>query len=160
MRLWRLTTKRYAETAFSGIGNAKVGSRWVPAGLPAVYTSEHPATAILENLVHMEPVHFSTRYVFITADMPDEASVETVDISDLPSDWRTRYEDPELQSVGETWFRDAQSAFLIVPSAVVPEERNIIINPTHRDFFTLVIHPPQDFEFDRRLHPLPITHRL
>lgn len=101
----------------------------------------------------MEPAHFRNRYVFITADMPDEARVETLDIRDLPDDWRTRYEDSELQSIGEAWFRDVRSAFLIVPSAVVPDEHNIIINPTHRDFCTLVVHPPQDFEFDRRLYP-------
>lgn len=156
MRLWRLTARRHAATAFSGLGNQRVGSRWVPAGLPAVYTSEHAATAILENLVHMEPEHFGRRYVLIAADLSDETSMETLEVGQLPADWQTRYEDEALQSIGEDWFRRGASAFLIVPSAIVPEERNIIVNPTHPDFATLVIHPPRDYFFDERLYPWPM----
>lgn len=133
MRVWRLTAKRHASTAFDGIGNQKVGSRWVPAGCAAVYTSEHAATAILENLVHMEPKHFGHRYVLIAADIPDDARMETLNVQDLPDDWQTRDEDSALRSLGKTWLDRANSAFLIVPSAIIPEERNIIVNPKHPD---------------------------
>lgn len=153
MRVWRLTAKRHAATAFDGIGNQKVGSRWVPAGLAAVYTSEHAATAILENLVHMEPEHFGRRYALIAADIPDDAKVETLDIQDLPKDWQNRYEDAALRAIGKAWLERASSAFLIAPSAIIPEERNIIVNPKHPDFERLLIHPPRDFDFDARLHP-------
>ena len=147
MRVWRLTSRRHAETAFSGIGNQKVGSRWVPAGLPAVYTSEHAATAVLEILVHMGPEHFRERHVLITAEIPDDVRIETLDIKSLPTDWRRRYEDADLQAHGEAWIARAASAFLIVPSAVIPEERNVIINPLHPDFTRMVVHSPPGFPF-------------
>lgn len=153
MRVWRLTAERHAATAFSGIGNQKVGSRWVPPGLLAVYTSEHAATTVLENLVHMDPIHFGNRYVLIGADIPDEATTESLDIESLPSEWQELYEDPVLQQIGEDWIRRMETAFLIVPSAVVPQERNIIINPLHPDFHTIVFHPQQPFRFDSRLNP-------
>jgi RES domain-containing protein len=151
MHVWRLTSRRHAAAAFSGIGNQKAGSRWVPLGLCAVYTSEHAATAVLEALVHMDPFHFSNRHLLIPADIPDEMRMETIDIARLPSDWPTRYEDPLLQQIGEDWIRRAETAFLIVPCAVVPEERNIIVNPQHSDFHSVGILPPREFHFDARL---------
>ncbi len=153
MRVWRLTAERHATTAFSGIGNQKVGSRWVPPGLLAVYTSEHASTTVLENLVHMDPIHFGHRYVLIGADIPDQARTESVDIASLPGKWQELYEDPGLQQIGEDWIRRMETAFLLVPTAVVPQERNIIINPLHPDFHSIVFHPQQLFRFDSRLNP-------
>lgn len=151
MRVWRLTTRKYATTAFSGIGNRKVGSRWVPPGLLAVYTSEHISTAVLENLVHMDPGHFGTNHVLIAVDIPDDISMDELELTALPDDWRTRYEDDQLQQVGQDWVERASSAVLIVPSAVVPQERNIILNPLHPDFEQIAIHDPESFIFDLRL---------
>lgn len=138
-------------TAFSGIGNRKVGSRWVPEGLLAVYTSEHLSTAVLESLVHMEPNHFSNNFVSIRAEIPDTIAIDEVDLEALPDDWQDRYEDAQLQQVGEEWIARGSSAVLIVPSAVVPQERNIIINPQHEDFSSIIIHDPEAFSFDGRL---------
>lgn len=152
MRVWRLTTKRYASTAFSGIGNRKVGSRWVPSGELAVYTSEHVATAVLENLVHMEPNHFRNNHVIITADIPNELPMDEISADSLPENWQTLYEDEELQQAGKDWLDSGESAFLVVPSAVVPQERNVIINPQHPDFAYVTIGKPEPFTFDGRLN--------
>ncbi|MEN8180082.1 MAG: RES family NAD+ phosphorylase [Pseudomonadota bacterium] len=151
MRVWRLIARPHAATAFSGIGNKKAGSRWVPEGELAVYTSEHPSTAVLENLVHMEPSHFQNNYVLISADIPDELAMDVVSIESLEPDWQIRYEDEELQQVGKDWIERGESAVLIVPSAVMPQERNLILNPLHPDFAKIVIHEPEDFRFDGRL---------
>ncbi len=151
MRVWRLIAKPHAATAFSGIGNKKAGSRWVPEGELAVYTSEHPSTTVLENLVHMDPSHFLNNYVLIAADIPDELSMDIVSVESLEPDWQTRYEDEALQQVGKDWIDRGESAVLIVPSAVMPQERNLILNPSHPDFTKIVIHEPGDFRFDGRL---------
>jgi len=82
-----------------------------------------------------------------------DVQVEIQDIQELPSDWQTRHEDAALRSIGKAWLDRADSAFLSVPSAIIPEERNIIVNPNHPDFQRLVIHLPRDFDFDMRLHP-------
>lgn len=151
MQVWRLTTRKYATTAFSGIGNRKVGSRWVPEGLLAVYTSEYLSTAVLEMLVHIDPNHFSNNFVSIKAEIPDTISMDEVSLADLPGDWQSRFEDSELQQVGAEWIARGSSAVLIVPSAVVPQERNIIINPQHEDFDKIIISPVESYIFDTRL---------
>lgn len=153
MRVWRLTTKRFADTAFTGIGNRRAGSRWVPEGLLAVYASEHLSTAVLETLVHMDPSHFGDNHVIIAADIPDDLPMDVVNLESLESNWQHRYEDAELQQVGKDWIERGECAVLIVPSAVVPHERNSILNPDHQDFAKIRIHPPEPFTFDGRLNP-------
>jgi RES domain-containing protein len=148
---WRLTQKKFASTAFSGIGNRKFGSRWVPVGELAVYTSENASTAVLETLVHMEPAHFKNNHVLIQIDIPDDISMDEVQLEDLPADWKTLYEDADLQQVGKNWIDVGTSAVLIVPSAVGFGERNFILNPEHPDFSEITIGDPQDFTFDGRL---------
>ena len=151
MRVWRLIARQHAATAFSGIGNKKAGSRWVPEGELAVYTSEHASTAVLENLVHMDPSHFQNNYVLIAADIPPELAMDIVSVESLAHDWQTRYEDEALQQVGKDWIDRGESAVLIVPSAVMPQEYNQILNPLHPDFAKIVIYEPEDFKFDGRL---------
>lgn len=151
MRAWRLIARAHAATAFSGIGNKKAGSRWVPEGELAVYTSEHASTAVLENLVHMDPSHFRNNYVLIAADIPDALAMDVVSVESLAPDWQTRYEDEALQQVGKDWIDRGESAVLIVPSAVMPQEQNQLLNPLHPDFAKIVIDEPEDFRFDGRL---------
>lgn len=151
MRLWRITMARHGATAFSGIGSRNAGGRWTPPGRLAVYTAEHTSTAILEMLVHMDPAHFGRNFVLIAADLPDDLSIDVVTEADLPSDWRTRYEDDELQQVGADWLDRAQSVGLVVPSAVAPAESNIILNPEHPEFAAVTIHDPEPYLFDPRL---------
>ncbi|WP_090249991.1 RES family NAD+ phosphorylase [Ectothiorhodospira marina] len=151
MQVWRLTTSRHAKTAFSGMGNRKVGSRWVPEGLLAVYTSENLSTAVLETLVHINPNHFSSHFVCIRAEIPEPIPMDEVSLADLPEDWRSRFEDRELQQVGAEWIERGSSAILIVPSAVVPQERNIIINPRHEDFAKITVGAAEPYLFDTRL---------
>ena len=151
MRVWRLIARRHASTAFSGIGNKKAGSRWVPEGELAVYTSEHASTAILENLVHMDPSHFQNNYVLIAVDIPDELAMDIVSLESLEPDWQSRYEYDTLQQVGKDWIERGESAVLSVPSALMPQERNLILNPLHPDFAKIIIHEPVDFKFDKRL---------
>ncbi|MCU7916797.1 MAG: RES family NAD+ phosphorylase [Candidatus Thiodiazotropha sp. (ex Epidulcina cf. delphinae)] len=153
MRVWRLCTKRHADTAFSGIGNRKVGSRWVPAGYLAVYASERISLAVLETLVPIDPRHFRNNFVLLPADIPDALTLEGVEIDSLPDHWRDAYEDSHLQAVGRDWIERGDSAVLVVPSAVVPEERNFILNPQHPDFVKIEIGDAEPFAFDGRLVP-------
>ncbi|MCG7868785.1 MAG: RES family NAD+ phosphorylase [Candidatus Thiodiazotropha taylori] len=151
MRVWRLTTKRHTNTAFSGIGNRKAGSRWVPSGYSAVYTSTHLSLAVLETLVHIDPFHLKNNFVVLQAEISEEIDIETLQPDTLPDDWQDGYEDPRLQAIGQDWIERASSAVLIVPSAIVPVERNIIINPLHSDFKHIKISDPAPFRFDGRL---------
>jgi len=148
MQVWRITTENYADTAFSGIGNKKVGSRWVPEGMLAIYTSESISLAVLENLVHFEQRHFGENHVLIAVTIPDDSHVN---IDSLPDNWRSLYEDSILQEIGQDWINNGDSAILIVPSAVVPREKNYILNPLHVDFGEIITLNPEPLVIDTRL---------
>jgi RES domain-containing protein len=81
----------------------------------------------------------------------DESLVESLPSSSLPTGWR---QEPPLlttQDVGNTWIREARSVVLAVPSVLIPEERNYLLNPAHPDFPKIAIGEATDFTFDPRL---------
>ena len=149
MRVYRLTASRYADTAFSGEGARRVGGRWTPVGYPVVHTSSSIALAVLETLVHVDasvmPVHR-----VIAVDVPESIPVTTITVADLPNDWRRTPPPSRLRELGKAWLDAGEVALMRVPSVIVPEEPNYLINPRHADFSRLAIHPPAPFETDRR----------
>lgn len=151
MKVWRLTSARYADSAFDGEGARLYGGRWNLEGDAVVYTAEHLSLAILEQLVHLRPQRQLAERVMIPADIPEKLAVRTLETDDLPGDWRTVEGHRRLKELGREWIDSAQSAVLSVPSAVVPRERNIVLNPNHPDFEHVDIHQPLPFEFDPRL---------
>lgn len=147
---WRIVKSRYATRAFDGEGARLHGGRWTRRGTPAVYTAEHVSLAILEILVHLRDARFLSAYSLAAAHL-DDSQVERLAAAELPPSWRRFPPPPELQAVGERWFRSGASVALEVPSAVVPEERNYLLNPLHPDFASLRIDPPSPYELDLRL---------
>jgi RES domain-containing protein len=146
---WRIASAAHA--TFHGEGARRYGSRWTPRGLPAVFTSATLSLAALERFVNtaadLEPVDLVTIAVDIEATVP----IETVTVADLPADWRKYPAPPTLAMIGERWLRVSKSVVLSVPSVVIPDERNFVLNPTHGDFARLVINPFEPFSFDPRM---------
>jgi RES domain-containing protein len=106
--------------------------------------------AALELFVHVDVDIVPPDLVAIPADLPDRMSSDTVKIESLPRDWR-RYPAPEaLQDIGTAWAAKGSAAVLAVPSAVIPEERNYLLNPAHRDFKLIRLGRPLPFDFDPR----------
>ena len=77
--------------------------------------------------------------------------ITTIKQSDLPSNWRVSPAPSELQEIGDDWLNKLKSAILAVPSVIIPEEKNYLLNPAHRDFPSLRMTKPIKFEFDGRL---------
>jgi RES domain-containing protein len=149
MRVWRLC--RRAHTAFDGEGARLAGGRWNRRGTPVVYVSQSLSLAALELLVHADAALLPDDLVAIPAEIPDALKIESVDASDLPRDWR-RYPAPEsLAERGTAWARAARSPALSVPSALVPNERNFLLNPAHPDFGKIRAGKPERFALDGRL---------
>jgi RES domain-containing protein len=116
-----------------------------------VYTSGSLSLAALELFVHVDIDIVPTDLVAIPADVPDSLTIDTVKIGSLPKDWR-RYPAPEaLKDIGTTWVAKGSTAILTVPSAVIPEEQNYLLNPAHRDFRRIRIHKATPFQFDPRM---------
>lgn len=151
MRVHRLSGPRWADSAFEGEGARLNGSRWVPRGHAAVYTSDSVSLAVLEMLSHMQVKHIQHLFVRFEVDIPDELIREEVVLPDLPKDWVRRQNDPYLQNVGVDWLRRGESLALVVPSAIVPMQSNVLINPHHPDFVQIHIGEPTPFEMDPRL---------
>lgn len=151
MLLWRLTHDRFRDTAFTGEGTLAAGSRWIPAGHRAVYASSSLALCVLELLVHVEVRHIGDHFTAIRIDVPDELAYERVETDALPADWRGTRDWKPLQAIGLDWLQTGRACLLQVPSAVVPQESNYLLNPAHPDFHRLVIGPPEPYRFDPRL---------
>ena len=149
MRVWRVVAAGHE--AFDGEGARRLGSRWVPKGRLAVYTSATLSLAALELFVHTDPDLMPANLQAIPADIPDDVAVHEIVLSDLPANWRDIPAPAELQEWGRSWIVERKTAILSVPSVVIPTERNYVINPRHTSFRRIHVGEPQDFSFDPRM---------
>jgi RES domain-containing protein len=146
---WRIVPEARAHDAFIGEGAKLYGGRWNSPGVAVVYGSQHKSLAALELLVHRDP-RKPNRFKTFFFQFP-ESLVEAVLLRDLPKDWRQEPPPPSTQQIGDAWVRESRSAVLAVPSIIIPEELNYLLNPAHSDFKKVTIGKPQDFAFDARL---------
>ena len=149
-RVWRIVKEKYAEAAFSGEGARRAGGRFNRPGTPVVYTSESLALAQLEILVNLPTDRLLASYVAFWAELPDRW-VATLDREELPEGWRDAPAPTSVRELGERWIESRRSLALRVPSAVVPAEDNVLINPRHPAFEEVETHGPVDPEIDDRL---------
>ena len=149
MRVYRICKKAHA--AFDGEGARLHGGRWNRRGTAVIYASESLSLAALELLVHAEPSLLPADLVSVIADVPESVSIESVAARELPRDWR-RYPAPEaLADRGTEWAKSGRTAVLAVPSALIPRERNFLLNPAHPDFRKIRPQTPEPFALDARL---------
>jgi RES domain-containing protein len=146
---WRITKRNRTRTAFTGNGARKYGGRWNSPGTAVVYTAQSQSLAALEVLVHLDSPELLHKYVFIGVEL-DESRLSEVPHSRLPRNWQADPPSAELRRIGDQWAADAMSAVLRVPSALVPNESNFLLNPVHPDFEKLSIGKPVSFQFDPR----------
>jgi RES domain-containing protein len=149
IQAWRIVKEKYAATAFSGEGASRTGGRWNSHGVWMVYASSSCALAALENLVHLNPPMIFS-YLAIAVSIPEEL-VEQLPLSRLPPRWQEKPAPPTTRHLGDDWVRQARSAVLSVPSAIIPGESNFLLNPAHPDFRKIQISQPEPFSFDPRL---------
>jgi RES domain-containing protein len=138
--------------AFSGEGSRLYGGRWASPGHRAVYVSDTQALSALENIVHFQPGQTPPAYAFLSVEF-DSALVQTLGVT-LPPNWATM---PAVTAaIGDAWLTDPKSScILALPSALVPEGTNYLINPTHADFGKLTVGAAIPFAFDLRIAPPP-----
>jgi RES domain-containing protein len=146
--VWRLA--RLAHAKLDGEGARLAGGRWNTRGRAAVYTSSRLSLAALELLVHTDVPLVPPDLVAFEIEIPDGLDIESVETADLPKDWRLPGH-PSCRAIGDTWLAEERTPVLRVPSAVVPEEWNYIINPGHRAAKSIQISSRRRFAFDSRL---------
>jgi RES domain-containing protein len=113
-----------------------------------VYTAGSRSLAILEVLAHLTKPAPLSNYVLYRVEC-DDSLVQI--LSDLPPGWNSEPPTVASQSIGDAWVRSATHPVLSVPSAIVPEERNYMLNPGHPDFLRIVVGRPVAYRIDPRL---------
>ncbi len=149
-RAWRIVKSKFAGHAFDGEGSRLYGSRWTSPGNPVVFVAETLSLAVLEVLVHLQSTVPLAAYVVFTVEYT-EGMVEDLGPSLLPFNWREYPAPPAVHSLGDAWVRRGSSGLLRVPSAVIPHERNFLINPAHEHFAQLLIEGPSPLDADPRV---------
>ena len=150
IRSWRIVHKQHADKAFDGQGAYLFGGRWNHPGVHIVYTAASVALATLEALVNGVHPQQIENYIRISVDFP-ESVLTSVDVDSLPADWKTAPAPDSTRAIGQRWAKKALSAVLCVPSAVVVDEVNYLINPLHTNFAQVHIGRARRYRFDARL---------
>jgi RES domain-containing protein len=127
------------------------GGRWNHRGVPLIYTSESRALATVEYLVHLSLPEAPRDLSMATVKVPDDIVPEELDRSFLPKNWRKSPAPIKLAELGSEWARSKRSLLLRVPSAVVEQEHNILINPTHHDMSRVKLVKIEPYRLDERL---------
>lgn len=150
--VFRLQQKRFLKDAYSGHGaNLKPG-RWNKRGHDAIYTSCSRSLCAIEVLARMNPED-APEFYCVPAKIPKEVfdRRKIFHQKDLPDKWRSYPPLPTLQHMGARWLEECETVVLEVPSAIIPEELNFILNPRHHDFQKIEPTEPEPFTFDMRL---------
>lgn len=149
MLTWRIC--RAGHQKLDGEGARLYGGRWTSEGTPAVYVSSSLALAALEYLVHVDPDDVPDDLVAMSIRVPDDAGERFIAVEELPADWNRLPDHPACTAVGDAWVAEGATLLLRVPSAVVPEESNVLVNPNHPRARDLVVVSVRGFAFDPRL---------
>jgi RES domain-containing protein len=124
MKVWRVSD----HTNLSGQGGMVSAARWHQKGTPVVYCADHPATALLEKLVHVDIEDMPQGYTLITIEVPESAS-HRINASDLPDGWMS--DTQVTQAIGTNILSRVEHLLVWVPSALVPYAWNALLNPRH-----------------------------
>ena len=113
------------------MGGWRFSARWHTRGRPVVYCAEHPAGALVEFLVHLADGLTPDSFQMLTIEADDPVAMTDVDASGLPEGWRSSL--PVTREIGNRWLAEGATPLLRVPSVILPETWNVLINPLHRD---------------------------
>ena len=141
MRVFRL--HRRSRPAADYQGSLIQSNRWNPTGVPILYCSAALSLACLEVLVHLTAEEIPPDYAYSSAELPEPAEDADFEGDVVDPDATRRY--------GHSWVRSRRSLAILVPSVVIPEERNALLNPLHHAFNEIAWTLPRPFRFDRRL---------
>jgi RES domain-containing protein len=137
--------------AFDGEGARLAGGRWNHRGVAVVYTSATLSLAALEYFVNLEFATAPADLVAVPAGIPDSVSRTEIGDAALPPGWRAYPAPDRLAHLGSAWAIANRSAVLVVPSAVIPTERNYVLNPGHSEFRAIRVGTAEPFAFDPRM---------
>jgi len=145
--LWRISNHQ----SLAGDGALRASGRWHTRGRRIVYCAQTPAAALLEVLVHFEIEirDLPARYRLLKIESPDDVEVEHVSLDQLPTNWPEKTD--ATRAIGDPWLASGRTPLLMVPSAIVPETLNVLVNPSHPDARRILIARVSEHVIDPRL---------
>lgn len=147
MTVYKICHEKYAQRlTASGTAN-----RWNRKDEYVIYTANSISLSTLEMIAHRSNIIASQRYKLLTIELDADVSVQTIKPDALPENWRTLEAYIELQEKGSQWYQKSESLVLKVPSAIVPQEFNYILNTNHPDFEKIKLVKVEDFTWDERI---------
>ncbi len=149
MFIYRITKAQYAGD-LSGLGAKLFGGRWNSKGTPILYFASSRSLAVLELFVHVSQSQAPKDLKILKAKLPD-TSIEEFDQASFDKMLRSKFSVSQFKKAGDSWIDRQRSLALSVPSVIIPEEKNILVNPEHTDIDKLKIVEIEDFSFDHRL---------
>lgn len=148
MTVFRICNPKFSED-ISGTGAKLYGGRWNSKGVAALYASEHISLSVLEMLVHNRFTDFAIDLNLLHLAFADTLSIKEVKSNKLKTEWINDFD--YTRFMGDQFIQAGTHAILKVPSAVIKEEHNFIINPLHADFKKIKITQTISFSTDKRL---------
>jgi RES domain-containing protein len=160
--VWRIGTDAPTYTAedLTGAGAELTGGRWNRKGTPMLYAASSRALACLETVVHFNAGDLPLNRYLVELHVPDDLIAVAVRFDPVTNvGWDAIPEGMVSVDAGEAWVRSGTSAVMIVPSAIVPEEMNFLINPKHADPKRIRASKLRKWSYDMRLRPAPAPRR-
>jgi RES domain-containing protein len=149
MRVWRIARQIY--DPLDGEGPRRIGGRWNSPGRPVVYTAAHLSLSIVEVLVHTDPDLIPDDLTAFEIEVPETATIGCIEPADLPAHWTDIPNHTACRALGDAWLDSGEHPVLAVPSAIVPEETNYLLDPTHPAASGFRVLRSRPFTFDSRL---------
>ena len=149
MVLYRVSRTKYAND-LTGEGARLHGGRWNHISIPCIYTSESRALAVLEYTVNVNIDDIPRSLSFTTFEVPD-TNIQEVKLVDLPGNWTEASAPSSTKDFGSKILSGLASPIIKIPSAIIPQEFNYLLNPLHADSSHFKILSVQDFVYDVRI---------
>ena len=147
MFLWRISS----HSTLDGRGGLYASGRWHTEGRRIVYLAETPAGALVEVLVHLEldPAQLPKSYRLLKAEASEDLPLRAIVRSELPGNWIT--DQIATRTIGDEWLGSQSAALLRVPSVIVPETFNVLLNPEHGEARRIRVLWHEEYPWDARL---------
>lgn len=147
MYVFRIALEKYSKSLIA----SGVTARWNSKDVKMIYTASTRALACLENVVRRSAIGRQANFRTMVIKVPKDLSIKVVKKEELPSDWHLFENYPFTQSLGDAWISSGETPVLQVPSAIISEEYNYLLNPGHKDFERVKLDRTELFEFDARI---------
>ena len=148
MEVFKICSEKYSHS----LNASGASNRWNKKDEFVVYTGSSRSLSTLETVVHRSAINLSSPYKLVIIAIKDKTFIKEINVADLPKNWRTIEAYVELQEIGSKWYNSLESLILKVPSAIISQEHNYIINTKHPLFATnVILQSVENFDWDKRL---------